>query len=156
MNQLAQYQLLQIADSAGIVYHRWQKDWPQQVVTHGGEQWSWQQFETAGITGGSTGDEGSVTVTLPAFPLVVDAANLAMALGHQFTILVYQFTPTGLETGPPEDREVLVAQFEGQIINASDQLTMLQLQLGSTLSPVGAHIPPRTMTTRLIGKGCRL
>ena len=44
----------------------------------------------------------------------------------------------------------------GQIVNASnDPITTIKLQLGSSLSPVGAMIPPRTATSRLIGPGMK-
>ena len=44
----------------------------------------------------------------------------------------------------------------GEPVGGSGSLTELRLELGSLLSPVGATIPPRTFSTRLIGAGCRL
>lgn len=150
MSSVAQSQFLRVFTAAGTTLQRWQSYYANQPRTHAGASWAYLPFEASGITGGQTGDEGGVTITLPAVPAVADAIHLAIADGHRWELSVYQFTP-GLES-----QQQLAATFTGEITGASASLTAITIELGSTLSPVGAQIPPRTFTTRLIGKGCRL
>lgn len=155
MTAIASSQFLRISDAAGTAWHRWQSFYAHRSVTLNGQPWLFQPFEASALTIGQTGDEGGVTLELPATPLTLDAAAIAMAQGHVFELFSYEFTPTGTESAPPSSQQ-LVAQFAGEIVNASANLTGLRLELGSSLAPVGAQIPPRTFTTRLMGKGCRL
>jgi hypothetical protein len=155
MTTFAQCQFLRIFDSVGVTWQRWQNYYAHRSITFQDAAWQFQQFDANGLIAGQTGDEGGVTINMPAFPLVVDALNVAMAQGQLLEVLAYQFIPTGNEASPPASQE-LIARFTGEIVNASATLTTMQVELGSSLSPVGAQIPPRTLTTRLIGKGCRL
>ena len=150
MSTIAQAQFLRIYTPAGSTLHRWQSYFNSSNVSLGGGDWIPQPFESSGITAGQTGDEGGVTLTLPAIPRVVDAVFAAIAGQHLWELTIYQFTP-----GNFTERTV-AATFTGSIVNSSSTITALTLELGSALEPVGAQIPPRTMTTRLIGKGCRL
>ncbi len=81
---------------------------------------------------------------------MVDAVELAITEGHRWELTIYQFVP-GLEA-----QQVLVETFTGEIVGAVATLGGIRIDLGSSLSPVGAQIPPRTLTTNLMGKGCRL
>ena len=151
----AQSQYLRIHDLAGATYQRWQNFYAHQTVTWSSASWLYQPFTESGITSGQTGDESGVTINLPAAPLVVDVVERAIANGWLFTLQAYQFDAFDGVSVPVATQE-LYATFTGEVVNAGATLTELQLELGSSLSPVGAQIPPRTMTTRLIGKGCRL
>jgi hypothetical protein len=71
------------------------------------------------------------------------------------TLRVYQFDEA-LDTGAPQDGQVLVGSTVGQVISASATVTSITLKLGSALSPVGAQFPPRTATSSLIGVPCAL
>lgn len=150
MSSVAQSQFLRVYTVAGTTLHRWQSYYANEARTHAGASWVYLPFEASGITGGQTGDESGVTITLPALPFVADAVHLAIAESHRWELSIYQFTP-GLEA-----QQILAATFTGEITSASATLSALSIELGSSLSPVGAQIPPRTFTTRLIGKGCRL
>lgn len=150
MSSVAQSQFLRVYTAAGTTLYRWQSYYANQPRQHDGASWAYLPFEASGITGGQTGDESGVTVTLPALPYVADAVHAAIADGHRWELTVYQFI-TDLEA-----QQITAATFTGEITGASATLTAISIELGSTLSPVGAQIPPRTLTTRLIGKGCRL
>jgi hypothetical protein len=151
----AQSQFLRIHDSAGTTYQRWQNFYAHQTVTWSSASWIYQPFSASGITSGQTGDESGVTINVPATPIVVDVIERAMANSWLFTLQAYQFDAYDGLTAPLAT-QTLVATFTGEVVDAGGTLTELQIELGSSLSPVGAQIPPRTMTTRLIGKGCRL
>jgi hypothetical protein len=154
MTTLAQARYLRIYD-ADTTHHRWQSYHVGPAVTWDAEEWDWMPFEAGGITAGLTGDESGVTIVLPALPVPVAALHAAMADGHLLELRIYQFDPTDGDSSPLVG-QALIGAFIGKVVNASATLTELKWELGSSLSPVGAQIPPRTMTTRLIGKGCRL
>jgi phage-related protein len=136
-------------------YQRWQSFYVNQTVTWDGASWEFQPFEINGITAGSSGDEASVTLTLPALPALLTAAFDAKNLQRLVELKIYTFDPSIDDATPQAGQQQLVA-FIGQVVDASATLSQISLALGSALAPVGASIPPRTMTTRLIGKGCRL
>lgn len=150
MTVVSQSQFLRVYTTAGATLHRWQSYYASTTRQHLGAVWSYLPFEASGITAGQTGDETGVSITLPAFPDVADAVELAIVDTHLWELTIYQFTP-GLEA-----QQILVETFTGEIVGAVSTLTGIRIDLGSTLSPVGAQIPPRTLTTNLIGKGCRL
>lgn len=154
MTTLAQSRYLRLYD-ASTTHHRWQNYHVNTTVTWEAEEWDWMPFEAGGITAGLTGDEGGVTILIPALPAAVTAQKAAIANGHLAELRIYQFDPTEDDTTPQLD-QLLIATFYGKVVNGSASLTELKLELGSNLPPVGASIPPRTMTTRLIGRGARL
>lgn len=150
----AQSQYLRIYDSAGT-YQRWQSYYANTTVTFGGNQWTYQSFEADGITAGQTGDESGMAITLPATTLVMDAVTEALSKARMVTLETYQFDPT-INNTTPQANQVLLASFTGEVVGVRGSFTSITMELGSSLSPIGAQIPPRTLTTRLIGKGCKL
>jgi hypothetical protein len=42
------------------------------------------------------------------------------------------------------------------VVGVSGSFTSIEMELGSSLSPVGAQVPPRTFSTQLIGAPCKL
>lgn len=150
MSTIALAPFLRISTQAGVTLHRWQSWFIGELVTLDGASWQPMQFEASGITNGQTGDESGLTLTMPAIPALVDAMFAAVADRHVWNLTVYQFVPGRF------DQRIISSQFTGVVVSASSTLTEITLGLGSTLEPVGAQIPPRSMTTRLIGKGCRL
>lgn len=151
---LAQAHYLKIS-SGTTVLHRWQSFYVNQTVTLESAAWQFRPFEPSGITSGQNGEEGAVTVTMPALPDMLEAMQTAIDLEATVEISVYQFDPELGDT-TPQGGQTLLARFIGQVVRASGRLTEFTVELGSALSPVGAQIPPRSMTTRLIGQGCRL
>lgn len=146
---------MRIYDAAGVTYARWQSYYVYSTVTWQSAQWQYQPFDADGITSGQTGDESGITITLPATSVVMDQVVPALREARLIELLLYQFDSIGGDS-TPQTGQVLVAQFNGELVSASGGFTSIALQVGSSLSPVGAQIPPRTFTTRLIGKGCRL
>lgn len=152
----AQSQFLRIYDTAGTTYQRWQNWYSNKIVSWDSASWVYLAFTASGIASGITGDESGITITLPATEIVVQAVQLAMEQARLFEIETYEFDTDTAGTTAPDAGQVLIARFLGQIASASESDFEYRLQLGSTLSPVGAQFPPRTMTTNLIGMGMRL
>lgn len=149
---LAQY--LRIFSDAGT-HQRWQSFYVNQTVTWAGSSWLYVPFTADGLTAGSSGDESSITIQAPATASVVAAFELALTQGWLAELLTYEFDPTVSPSSPPAD-QAIVAQFAGQVVGATATLTRMTIQLGSALAPVGRQVPPRSLTTLIMGTGCRL
>ena len=151
----AQSQYLRIYDTTGITYQRWQSYYGGSAVSWDSQSWQYVPFIADGITAGISGDETDITVTAPATTLVMQAFEAAISRGRLVDLSIYQFD-TILGNSTPQAAQELVAAFTGQVVGGSGGLTSMTIQLGNALSPVGAQIPPRKFTTKIMGKGCRL
>ena len=149
----AQSQFLRIYDSAGITYQRWQNFYSNAIVTWDSASWVYVAFTASGVASGVTGDEGGTTLTLPATRVVVQAVDLAMEQARLFEVRTYEFDPVADGVSSPPAGQTLISTFLGEITSASEAGFEFTLQMGSSLSPVGAQFPPRTMTNNLIGMG---
>jgi hypothetical protein len=145
----AQSQFLRLYDGSAS-YFRWQNYYINQAVGWSGALWSYQAFAADGFTAGQTGDESSIAVTLPATTMVVDAVQASLAAGWMAELLLYEFDLFDGLVAPPTG-QVLVDSFVGEVVGAGGSFLELTLQLGSSLAPVGAQLPPRKFSTRLIG-----
>jgi hypothetical protein len=149
----AQSQFLRIYDAAGITYQRWQNFYSNAIVTWDSASWVYVAFTASGVASGVTGDEGGTTLTLPATSVVVQAVDLAMEQARLFEVRTYEFDPVADGVSSPPAGQTLISTFLGEITSASEAGFEFTLQMGSSLSPVGAQFPPRTMTNNLIGMG---
>ena len=149
----AQSQFLRIYDSAGITYQRWQNFYSNAIVSWDSASWVYVGFTASGVASGVTGDEGGITLTLAATSVVVQAVDLAMEQARLFEVKTYEFDPVADGVSSPPAGQTLISTFLGEITSASETGFEFTLQMGSSLSPVGAQFPPRTMTNNLIGMG---
>ena len=148
-----QSQFLRIYDAAGITYQRWQNTYSNAIVSWDSASWVYVAFTASGVASGVTGDEGGITLTLPATGVVVQAVDLAMEQARLFEVKTYEFDPVVDGVSSPPAGQTLISTFLGEITNASEKDFEFTLQLGSSLSPIGAQFPPRTLTNNLIGMG---
>ena len=149
----AQSQFLRIYDASGITYQRWQNFYSNAIVTWDSASWVYVAFTASGVASGVTGDEGGITLTLPATGVVELTVRLALEQARLFEIKTYEFDPVVDGVSAPPAGQTLISTFLGEITAASEVNFEYSLQLGSSLSPVGAQFPPRTMTNNLIGMG---
>jgi hypothetical protein len=151
-----QSQYLRIFGGA-TTYARWHNHYTQQSVALGGVVWNWISFDVDGFTEGQTGDEGGMTVTLPGTAFVIEQVEAALRDAHLVELLMYEFDTLaeGAASGPVAVQD-LIASYVGEVVGASGTFESISLELGSSLSPVGAQVPPRTFTTRLVGAPCKL
>jgi len=150
----AQAQYLRLFDT-DATYQRWQSYYVGSTVTWSSASWIYQQFDCDGITSGQGAAEAAMSVTLPATAMVVDVVEQALMQSWLAELLLYEFDPTGNNT-TPQASQVLVASFVGEVVSGTGGLTSITMALGSSLSPIGAQIPPRSYSTRLIGVPCQL
>ena len=149
----AQSQFLRIYDAAGITYQRWQNFYSNAIVSWDSASWVYVAFTASGVASGATGDEGGITLTLPATSVVVQAVDLAMEQARLFEVRTYEFDPVADGVSSPPAGQTLISTFLGEITSASETSFEFTLQMGSSLSPIGAQFPPRTLTNNLIGMG---
>ena len=141
--------------SGSTTYQRWQSYYVNSSVTWESASWSYQPFDADGITAGEVQSESSISVTLPATTNVMEVVLQALNEARLAELQVYEFD-TILGNSTPQTGQTLIASYLGEVVGVSGGFTSIQMQLGSSLSPVGAQVPPRTFSTRLIGAPCKL
>jgi hypothetical protein len=149
-----QAQYLQFFDET-TTYQRWQNYYLNTTVTVAGNQWSFLAFDVDGFTSGQTGDEGGISVTLPATAFVISAVEDAMRNARLCALAMYEFDTLDGNDAPQVGQQ-LIASFVGEVVGAGGPFETINLELGSSLSPVGAQVPPRKFTSRLIGVPVKL
>jgi len=151
-----QSQFLRIFDGA-TTYQRWHNHYIQQSVAWAGATWNWLPFDVEGFSEGQTGDEGGMTVSLPGTALVIGQVEAALRDARLVELTMYEFDVLADgATDAPLSGQDLIASYVGEVVGAGGAFESIRLELGSSLAPVGAQVPPRTFTTRLIGAPCKL
>lgn len=150
----AQSQFLRIF-SGSTTYQRWQSYYVNTSVTWESVAWDYQPFDADGITAGEVQSESSISIRLPATTTVMEVALQALDEARLAELRLYEFD-TILGNNAPQSGQVLIASYMGEIVGVQGGFTSIEMQLGSSLSPVGAQVPPRTFSTRLIGSPCKL
>lgn len=150
----AQSQYLRIF-LGGTTYIRWQSYYVNQSVVWSGQQWSYQPFNADGIMVGKVESESSITLRVPATTNMVEILLPSLDEGRLAELSIYEFDPN-INNSSPQSSQVLIASYTGEIVNINGTFTELEIELGSSLSPIGAQTPPRSFTSKLIGAPCRL
>jgi len=150
----AQSQFLRIY-SGDVTYDRWQSYYANSTVTWEGAQWTYQPFDADGIVAGNVESESSINVTLPATTDAIESVLAALDEARLVELQMYEFD-TILGNATPQVAQNLIASYVGEVVSANGTFTSIVMELGSSLSPVGAQVPPRKFTSRLIGVPCRL
>jgi len=141
--------------SGSTTYQRWQSYYVNTSVTWESAAWSYQPFDADGITAGEVQSESSISVTLPATTNVMEVVLQALNEARLAELRIYEFD-TILGNSTPQAGQTLIASYLGEVVGVSGSFTSIQMQLGSSLSPIGAQVPPRKFTTKLIGAPCQL
>jgi hypothetical protein len=141
--------------SGSTTYQRWQSYYVNTSVTWESASWSYQPFDADGITAGEVQSESSISVTLPATTNVMEVVLQALNEARLAELRLYEFD-TILGNSTPQAGQTLIASYLGEVVGVSGSFTSIQMQLGSSLSPVGAQVPPRKFTTTLIGAPCQI
>jgi hypothetical protein len=149
-----QAQYLRIFDNGGT-YQRWQNYYLNSTVTYDTATWAFQPFDVDGFTTGQTGDEGGVSVTLPATAFIIDTVEDALRNARLCELQMFEFDTLDGNDAPQESQQ-LIASYIGEVVGAGGPFESVSLELGSSLSPVGAQVPPRKFTSRLIGVPVKL
>ena len=141
--------------SGSTTYQRWQSYYVNTSVTYGGAVWAYQPFDADGITAGEVQSEASISVRLPATTNAIEVALQALNEARLAELQLFEFD-TILGNSTPQSGQTLIASYVGEVVGVSGSFTSIEMELGSSLSPVGAQVPPRTFSTQLIGAPCKL
>jgi hypothetical protein len=141
--------------SGAITYQRWQAYYVNTSVTWESASWSYQPFDADGITAGEVQSEASISITLPATTNVIEAVLQALNEARLAELQFYEFD-TILGNSTPQAGQTLIASYLGEVVGVSGSFTQITMELGSSLSPIGAQVPPRSFTSKLIGSPCKL
>jgi hypothetical protein len=150
----AQAQYLRIF-SGSTTYQRWQSYYVNTSVTWESASWSYQPFDADGITAGEVQSESSISIRLPATTNVIEVVLQALDEARLAELQFYEFD-TILGNSTPQTGQTLIASYLGEVVGVKGGFTEIEMELGSSLAPVGAQVPPRTFSTRLIGAPCKL
>ena len=132
-------------------YARWQRRWPD-TITHAGAQWSYVQFDAAGLLAGGAQDEAQFSVSAPATITVLQTIERGLDQGWLGTIELWAGDPVA-SASAPDPNQVLLASFTGQVTGGQDSLTLSTFSLGSILAPAAQQVPPRVMSAQIMGVG---
>lgn len=150
MSFRGQAQYLRVYASGGADYQLWQNFYVNQNVTVSSKSYSFFPFTCDGITETSALGGRSIQVKFPATSLAVNAFQDASRLKYLCELNVYEFD-TRLGVASPQSGQILIASFVGYVSRMNGSFTALRVELGSTLAPIGAQIPPLTATNALVG-----
>jgi hypothetical protein len=141
--------------SGATTYKRWQNYYVNQTVTWDSQQWAYYPFVTDGFIGGNTGTQIGSNIEVPATTEAVDLFTAALTNNWLCEVRFYEF-PTQLSQNQPQSGQLLIGTLVGEVVNVKGTFTLLTIDLGSSLAPVGAQVPPRKYTNTLIGAPLRL
>ena len=145
-----QSQFLRIYTSGGSDHHLWQNFYVNQSITLSSKTYRHFPFVWSGISESSALSEQTVTLSMPATSLALSAFNDAFAGKHLCELQCFEFD-TRLSLSQPQSGQVLIGNFVGYIYRMSGSFTELLVELGSTIAPIGAQVPGRTASNRLVG-----
>jgi hypothetical protein len=149
----AQAQYLRIYSAAGVTINRWQSYYSKAVLLNG-DLWLSVAFTAQGFTEGASGVESDISITAPATGIVVAAFEAALQNAYLVDLTTYQFDALNGNDVPQTGQE-LIASYTGQVVGGSGSLTSLEMTLGAPVAAVGAQVPPRTLTSAIMGTGFR-
>lgn len=150
----SQAQYVRIYAPGGATFQRWQHRYPD-AVTFAGELWTPVPFTVSGMSEGTSGQNSDMTISVPATGAVVAAVEAAITNAYLVEVSLYQFD-TFDEAGSPPAGQQLVAAYTGQVVGGGGSLTRLEMKIGTPLSSIGSQVPPRSLTTAIMGTGVRL
>jgi hypothetical protein len=85
---------------------------------------------------------------------VVASFEAALQNAYLVDLTTYQFDALNGNDVPQTGQE-LIASYTGQVVGGSGSLTSLEMTLGAPVAAVGAQVPPRTLTSAIMGTGFR-
>ena len=154
MSNRAQAQYLRIY-TGSTDKQLWQSYYVNSTISLSSKSWSYFPFIADGLMSSSASGGNTVALTLPATTTAINALTEALNNEYLVELKVYEFD-SRLSNNAPQSGQTLIINFLGVITSIGGDFTTLSVNLGSSLSPVGASAPPRRYTTDLLGVPIRL
>jgi hypothetical protein len=129
----------------GVVRQRFQNFFISETITYDGNQYGFLPFGFSGVTINKTGDNTDASLILPNNTLSRNWAVEALKNRWIATVLVMLLDP--------DDRTstTLLHQYTGLTASGNWREAELTLTLNTVLDAVGAEVPQRRLTQKLIG-----
>ena len=133
----------------------WQSYYVNSTISSGGKSYAYFPFTADGLMSYIASGANRVSVTCPASTTAISALTEALNNQYLCELKVYEFD-SRLSNVAPNSNQSLIVNFLGVITEISGTFETLNINLGSSISPVGASCPPRKFTTDLLGNPIRL
>ena len=150
MSNRGQAQYLRVYVPGGADQKLWQNFYVNADVTLASKTYNYFPFEWNGVGESSALSGQTVSLKLPATSLAVSCFETAFKQQQLCLVSTYEFD-TRLGIDDVQSGQTLIAEFLGYVASMNGTFTELTIELGSTLAPIGAQIPPRTATNGLVG-----
>jgi hypothetical protein len=138
-------QYLDLRSLAGGSRYRFQNYWINEDAALNGASYGFMPFAFSGTTITKSGDNQPATLAFP---------NNALSRGWAETVVTEQWIAqcNTVIVNPDNKSELIVlSTYVAQIVNASWNETILELQMASVLDAVGADVPRKKLTKQLVG-----
>jgi len=129
----------------GVVRQRFQNFFISETITYDGNEYGFMPFGFSGVTINKTGDNTDASLILPNNTLSRNWAVEALDKRWLAHILVVLLDPSD------RTRANRLHQYYGLVASGSWKETELSLTLNTVLDAVGAEVPQRRLTQKLIG-----
>ena len=150
MSNRGQAQYLRVYVSGGADQKLWQNFYFNTDITLSSKTYTYFPFEWDGVGESSALNGQTVLLKMPATSQAVSCFETAFKEQQLCLVSTYEFdTRLGITT--VQSGQTLIAEFLGYVSRMNGSFTELTVELGSTLAPIGAQIPPRTATNSLVG-----
>jgi hypothetical protein len=146
----SQAQYLRIYDGSGT-YARWQGYYVGSTVTLDAASWEYYPFIVNGLMSGASGKDSGISISVPATATATSVLLTALKNKQLCEIKIYELDSTAAYPVPS-----LITSYLGEVISMRGSFTRIEAGLGSALAPVGAQVPPRKFTNKLVGVPLRL
>ena len=150
MSNRGQAQYLRVYTPGGSDHKLWQNFYVNTDTTLASKVYTYFPFEWDGISESSVLNGLTVSLKTPATSEAVNCFEAALKNQRLCLVSTYEFD-TRLGVTVPQTGQTLIAEFLGYVSAMRGSFTELSIELGSTLAPIGAQIPPRTATNKLVG-----
>lgn len=150
MNNRGQAQYLRVYTSGGSDHKLWQNFYVNASVTVSSKTYTYFPFEWSGVGESSALSGQTVSLKMPATSLAINCFETAFKEQQLCLVSTYEFDAR-LGVNVPQSTQTLIGEFLGYVVSMSGSFTELTVELGSTLAPIGAQVPPRTATNGLVG-----
>lgn len=128
-----------------VNYAFWQNFWVNQTINGV----AFVPFEVSGIQMNRSADEGGLTLSLPATGAHLQFLEAAI---ENETLCMVQMMEMPAGVSFEVTNGVLIAQFVGEVISMTTDLTSIQVEIGTAMDAISGDIPGRKITTSLVGR----
>ena len=81
--------------------------------------------------------------------------HTAISENYLCEIKLYEFD-SRLSQSAPQSGQLLIGSYIGEVVGISGSFIEYDVSIGSSLAPVGAQVPPRSFSSRLVGNPIKL